>query len=152
LHRDLKSKNILLDNQLNAKLTDFGVSRESSVRTMTAGVGTSLWMAPEVMMGERYNEKADIFSFGVVLSELDTHAVPYSSAKQAKAGYKIPDSAVLQMVSLGKLRVEFSTSDSIPEMAELGKACVAMNPKDRPTTTDVLYTLHNALNSMYAVM
>ncbi|KAL4123948.1 hypothetical protein PRIC2_009792 [Phytophthora ramorum] len=47
LHRDLKSKNILLNKNLDAKLTDFGVSRESADITMTAGVGTSLWMAPE---------------------------------------------------------------------------------------------------------
>ncbi|EEY53027.1 protein kinase [Phytophthora infestans T30-4] len=71
IHRDLKSRNILLTADLDAKLTDFGISRERVDQTMTAGVGTSLWMAPEVLMGERYDDKADIFSFGVVLSELD---------------------------------------------------------------------------------
>ncbi|KAG1707180.1 hypothetical protein DVH05_026376 [Phytophthora capsici] len=59
LHRDLKSRNILLTADLEAKLTGFGISRESSKNTMTAGIGTSLWMAPEVMIGGRYNEKAD---------------------------------------------------------------------------------------------
>ncbi|POM77998.1 Protein kinase [Phytophthora palmivora] len=49
---------------------------------MTAGVGTSLWMAPEVMMGEKYDVKADMFSFGVVLSELDLHTLPYTQAKE----------------------------------------------------------------------
>ncbi|KAG6604543.1 uncharacterized protein IUM83_14135 [Phytophthora cinnamomi] len=49
IHRDLKSKNILLNEALGAKLTDFGVSRERADRAMTADVGTSLWMAPEVM-------------------------------------------------------------------------------------------------------
>lgn len=73
IHRDLKSRNILLDTHLNAKRTDFGISREASDMTMTAGVGMSLWIAPEVMMGERYDEKADVFSFGVVLTELETH-------------------------------------------------------------------------------
>ncbi|ETM47566.1 TKL protein kinase, partial [Phytophthora nicotianae] len=73
LHRDLKSKNVLLTSSLEAKLTDFGISREQADRTMTAGVGTSLWMAPEVMLGERYDDKADMFSFGVLLSELDVH-------------------------------------------------------------------------------
>ncbi|GAB9475092.1 Tkl protein kinase [Globisporangium polare] len=153
LHRDLKSKNILLDSQLNAKLTDFGVSRErSDTTTMTAGVGTSLWMAPEVMMGERYDVKADIFSFGIVLSELDTHSVPYGNVKETESGRRIPDSAVLQMVSLGRLRVKFTTVDTIPEMVELGNACVAVNPKDRPGAADVLYTLHNILKSMFRVM
>uniref|UniRef100_H3GXX8 Protein kinase domain-containing protein n=1 Tax=Phytophthora ramorum TaxID=164328 RepID=H3GXX8_PHYRM len=67
IHRDLKSRNILLDSNMEAKLSDFGISRERLDRTMTAGVGTSLWMAPEVMLGERYDDKADMFSFGVAL-------------------------------------------------------------------------------------
>ncbi|KAG2787274.1 hypothetical protein PC129_g21534 [Phytophthora cactorum] len=49
---------------MDEKITDFGICRERIDATMTAGVGTSLWMAPEVMLGERY----DVFSFGVVLS------------------------------------------------------------------------------------
>ncbi|KAG3058421.1 hypothetical protein PI124_g1504 [Phytophthora idaei] len=46
---------------------------------MTAAVGSSLWMA--VMMGKRYGEKADVFSLGVVISEQDTHELPYFHAK-----------------------------------------------------------------------
>ncbi|POM71262.1 TKL protein kinase, partial [Phytophthora palmivora] len=80
IHRDLKSKNILLTEDLEAKVTDFGASRERQEQTMTAGVGTMLWMAPEVMMAEHYDEKADIFSFGVLLSELDLQSLPYSHA------------------------------------------------------------------------
>ncbi|GAB9475061.1 Tkl protein kinase [Globisporangium polare] len=105
LHRDLKSKNILLDDKLNAKVMDFGVSREQSDRTLTAGVGTLRWMASEVMVGDKYDEKADVFSFGVVLSELDTHAIPYAHAKVSTTGRKVPDTAIVQMVSSGKIRV-----------------------------------------------
>ncbi|KAG3101981.1 hypothetical protein PC129_g231 [Phytophthora cactorum] len=82
IHRDLKSRNVLLNHSMTAKLTDFGISRERLDRTMTAGVGTSLWMAPEVMLGERYGVKADIFSLGVVLSELDVHTLPYAQVKK----------------------------------------------------------------------
>lgn len=146
LHRDLKSKNILLSSQLDAKLTDFGVSREQSDATMTAGVGTSLWMAPEVMMGEQYNEKADIFSFGVVLSELDSHMLPYSQAKHADSGHKLTDTAILQLVSMGRLRVEFS-AHALPELRELGEACVAIEPQDRPTSAEILYKLQLALKT-----
>jgi serine/threonine-protein kinase TNNI3K len=147
LHRDLKSKNILLDSQLHAKLTDFGVSRERSDRTMTAGVGTSLWMAPEVMMGERYDQKADVFSFGVVLSELDSHALPYSQVKETESGRRVPDTAVLQMVAMGRLRVEFS-SNAFESMVTLGNECTALDPKDRPTAPEVLYRLHVLLKEM----
>ncbi|KAF1317287.1 Tkl/drk protein kinase, variant, partial [Globisporangium splendens] len=147
LHRDLKSKNILLDSELNAKLTDFGVSRERIDRTMTAGVGTSLWMAPEVMLGERYDDKADVFSFGVVLSELDSHVLPYSHVNESNSGHRIPDTAILQMVSLGRLRVEFSPH-ALPEMVELAHACVALRPRDRPTAAEVLYRLNCILKSV----
>ncbi|KAF1317415.1 Tkl protein kinase, partial [Globisporangium splendens] len=147
LHRDLKSKNILLSAQWDAKLTDFGVSREQSDATMTAGVGTSLWMAPEVMMGEQYNEKADIFSFGVVLSELDSHLLPYAHAKNADTGQKLTDTAILQLVSMGRLCVQFS-EDVLPELRELGEACVAVEPKERPTAAEVLYKLQLALKTL----
>ncbi|KAL3669714.1 hypothetical protein V7S43_005095 [Phytophthora oleae] len=53
---------------------------------MTAGVGTTLWMAPEVMLGQRYDVKADMFSFGVLLSELDVHTIPYTQTKQQILG------------------------------------------------------------------
>lgn len=75
LHRDLKSRTILLSKgALDAKLTDFGgVSIEKIDCSLTSGVGTSLWTAPEVMLGkQRFSDKADVFAFGVVLSELDT--------------------------------------------------------------------------------
>ncbi|KAG2982894.1 hypothetical protein PC120_g24557 [Phytophthora cactorum] len=141
LHRDLKSKNILLSAELEAKITDFGTSRERVDRTMTAGVGTSLWMAPEVMLGQRYDHKSDIFSFGVVLSELDLHTLPYSHAKDSgKSGRKLPDTAILQMVALGKIRVGFS-SGALESMVALGNSCVAVDPKDRPTAAEALYQL-----------
>ncbi|KAJ0389439.1 hypothetical protein P43SY_011813 [Pythium insidiosum] len=76
LHRDLKSRNVLLNEAYDAKLTDFGASRERADYTMTAGVGSSFWMAPEVMLGQHYDESADVYSFGVMLSELDTHEMP----------------------------------------------------------------------------
>ncbi|EGZ23061.1 hypothetical protein PHYSODRAFT_324321 [Phytophthora sojae] len=111
IHRDLKSRNILLSGTHEAKLIDFGISRERLDRTMTAGVGTSLWMAPEVMTGEKYDDKADVFSFGVVLSELDSHTLPYTQVKQEMLnthGRQITDATLLQRVAMGTVAVEFS--------------------------------------------
>ncbi|CEG39383.1 tkl protein kinase [Plasmopara halstedii] len=143
LHRDLKSRNILLTNNLDAKITDFGASRVRSDVTMTAGVGSSLWMAPEVMMGMRYGEKADVFSLGVVISELDTHELPYSHAKESSSGHPLPDTAVLQMVSLGKLRVQFSPFMA-PDLARFVDSCLNIDPRLRPTAAEVLYFLQVA--------
>jgi serine/threonine-protein kinase TNNI3K len=141
VHRDLKSKNILLTSDLDAKLTDFGASRERVDRTMTAGVGTSLWMAPEMMTGEKYDEKADIFSFGVVLSELDSHALPYTNPKRTR---HTSDLAVLQQVMQGKLQITFSEACP-PALSELGMACASRDPEDRPAAAQVLYKLQLAL-------
>ncbi|KAG3076485.1 hypothetical protein PC121_g7716 [Phytophthora cactorum] len=106
IHRDLKSKNVLLTENMDAKLTDFGISKEQQDNTMTAGVGTMLWMAPEVMMAERYTEKADIFSFGVLLSELDLHTLPYSHAmcdsvtgKKLESGVRCSARGIFELLS-----------------------------------------------------
>ncbi|KAL3669716.1 hypothetical protein V7S43_005097 [Phytophthora oleae] len=137
LHRDLKSRNIQLNKAMEAKLTDFGTSRERLERTMTAGVGTSLWMAPEVMLGEKYDVKADMFSFGVVLSELDTHKLPYTNVKQTTDGHVMADA---QKIATGEVQVGFSQA-SPPSLVELGVACVAVDPNERPSAAEALYRL-----------
>ncbi|ETL95136.1 TKL protein kinase [Phytophthora nicotianae] len=148
IHRDLKSRNILLDEMHEAKLTDFGISRERLDRTMTAGVGTSLWMAPEVMMGEKYDDKADIFSFGVVLSELDLHTLPYAQIKremERSHGRQMSDATLLQRVAMGATSVEFS--DVGPQsMVDLGRACVSVDPSKRPCAAEALFKLQVVLS------
>ena len=76
LHRDLKSLNVLLDHALNCKLADFGWTRVKA-KVMTSKIGTYQWMAPEVINGYKYTEKADVFSFGIILWELATRKPPY---------------------------------------------------------------------------
>ncbi|GLE02632.1 hypothetical protein PINS_up011473 [Pythium insidiosum] len=139
LHRDLKSRNVLLSTSLDACLTDFGVSRELTDVTMTMGVGTLRWMAPEVMQGGRYTDTADVFSFGVVLSELDTHQLPYSVE-----GRNLPDAAIITQISLGSLQVSFSPSADI-NIVDLARRCMAMSPADRPSAEYVM----NSLSQIY---
>ncbi|KAJ0392152.1 hypothetical protein P43SY_006253 [Pythium insidiosum] len=84
LHRDLKSRNVLLTPELDAKLIDFGVARERADHTMTVGVGTLRWMAPEVMSGGHYTETADVFSFGVLHRDLKSRNVLLTPELDAK--------------------------------------------------------------------
>lgn len=149
IHRDLKSNNVLLTENLDAKLTDFGVSRERELQTMTAGVGTMLWMAPEIMMGERYDEKADIFSFGVLLSELDQQTLPYAHARtDSSSGSKVPDAMILQKVTSGVLQVAFSAG-CLPAVVQLGQECVALDPAARPSSPMVVYRLQTIIRQSF---
>ncbi|ETN15448.1 TKL protein kinase [Phytophthora nicotianae INRA-310] len=141
IHRDLKSLNILLNSALEAKVTDFGVSRSYEDRTMTAGVGTGLWMAPEVMSGEAYNEKADMFSFGIVLSELDTHNVPHAENSN------VPPVRLMQSILMGEIRAQFSQAGP-QAVVELGNACLSLDPADRPTAAEAMYKLHCILRDL----
>ncbi|GMF11884.1 unnamed protein product [Phytophthora lilii] len=130
IHRDIKSRNILVDSQKGAKLSDFGESRERTVaRTMTAGVGTARWVAPEIILGEDYSELADIYSLGVLLTELDTHQIPYQTLG-------LEESMIVQQVAVGKLRPK--VSDTCPEIIRrLTHECLQYDPSLRPSAARV---------------
>ena len=59
LHRDLKSDNLLVDKDWNVKVADFGLTRFLDEKKQMTQVGTPMWMAPEVIMGEQYTEKGN---------------------------------------------------------------------------------------------
>eukprot|EP00028_Trichosphaerium_sp_Am-I-7-wt_P001806 CAMPEP_0168528112 /NCGR_PEP_ID=MMETSP0405-20121227/13055_1 /TAXON_ID=498012 /ORGANISM="Trichosphaerium sp, Strain Am-I-7 wt" /LENGTH=313 /DNA_ID=CAMNT_0008551455 /DNA_START=80 /DNA_END=1018 /DNA_ORIENTATION=- len=93
IHRDIKSSNIMImhdGDHYVPKITDFGVGKELSnnlvsslgsggatVTAMTCNQGTPLWMAPEVMRGQPYNQSCDVYSFGLVVYELATGKLPW---------------------------------------------------------------------------
>uniref|UniRef100_M4C5R3 Protein kinase domain-containing protein n=2 Tax=Hyaloperonospora arabidopsidis (strain Emoy2) TaxID=559515 RepID=M4C5R3_HYAAE len=139
IHRDLKCNNILLTDNLQPKLIDFGVSRGLVDITMTAGVGTPYWAAPEILEGKRYTEQADIYSFGVVLSELDTGEIPYHNAV-TESGGQATSFQILQDVMAGSLRPSFSR-DCPPRIRRVGLACLSLDPSDRPTTNQLIQGL-----------
>ncbi|KAJ0391243.1 hypothetical protein ATCC90586_010823 [Pythium insidiosum] len=108
---------------------------------MTQRVGTVHWMAPEVMKGERYGDRADIFSFGVVLSELDTHQLPY-----AVDGRALPAEAVMLRTLMGTLELSFS-AHADPVVVRLAQQCAARDPDQRPSAAAVLATLEQVLRA-----
>lgn len=82
IHRDLKSHNILLDDKYNAKISDFGLTRfkevnKTSGNARVESLGTVFWSAPEVLSGNPHTEKADCYSFGVILWEMFHRTDPY---------------------------------------------------------------------------
>ncbi|RLN32644.1 hypothetical protein BBJ28_00000433 [Nothophytophthora sp. Chile5] len=141
VHRDLKSRNVLLSSDLRAKLSDFGTSRFRSLdNTMTAGVGTGRWLAPEVITGDsNYGPAADIYSFGVLLTELDTHEIPYSK-ENGSNGQKLSDMAILHQVATARLRPKVGETCA-PALRQLVKMCLVQEPALRPTAPAIAYEL-----------
>mmetsp|Transcript_51753 Transcript_51753/g.129911 ORF Transcript_51753/g.129911 Transcript_51753/m.129911 type:complete len:515 (-) Transcript_51753:971-2515(-) len=81
IHRDLKPSNLLIDEYRNVKVCDFGLSAVKTIGTTLQDKdsipGTPLWMAPEVLMGKPLDEKADVYSFAIVMWEMVAQEEPF---------------------------------------------------------------------------
>jgi len=77
IHRDLKSDNLLVDENWTLKIADFGFARIKEENMTMTRCGTPCWTAPEVIRGEKYNEKADVYGFGIIMWEVLTRKIPY---------------------------------------------------------------------------
>ncbi|KAE9332676.1 hypothetical protein PF008_g14833 [Phytophthora fragariae] len=145
LHRDLKSLNVLLTEDLQAKVSDFGLSRETSFdETMTSGVGTLLWTAPEVLRGERYSEKADIYSFGVVLAELDTCMPPYAFSQGGRKNKGKNDMDWVPLIASGRASPPFRP-DCPRAIRDLAAQCLDQDPSKRPPAMQIVYMLRSKI-------
>ncbi len=91
IHRDVKAANILLSRDGNVKLGDFGTTREMSADTMNYTLcGSPFWIAPEVMSGDKYDGKADVWSLGITCFEMATTVTPYHNVPPVRLPLHIP--------------------------------------------------------------
>ena len=85
IHRDLKSTNILIDEDYYPVICDFGIARFAHTdEPLTECIGPLQWMAPEVLEGSDYSFPADVFSFGTILYEMSTGLVPWGNVETTK--------------------------------------------------------------------
>ena len=91
IHRDIKLENLLLDEDYNLKLADFGyASKLAKERRYTKAVGTSVYFAPEIHAGNSYSdEQADLFAAGIILFTMVAGHMPFSKAKSEDKIYNL---------------------------------------------------------------
>ncbi|ETV90771.1 TKL protein kinase [Aphanomyces invadans] len=109
IHRDLKARNVLLDPLKRTKLTGLGNPNETFEMAMTKDVDAFRWMAPEVLQGYGFTTAADIYSFGMLLSEIDTHDIPYNDMVYRPSRHQsIKDTAIFAALVSGRLKPTFT--------------------------------------------
>ncbi len=130
VHRDLKSANLLVNDSWRVKIADFGLAKLADVSKMRQQslAGTYQWMAPEMMEGRPYNEKVDVYSFGIVLWELCSKRLPFT---------EFPNE-----VALSRAVVDRGVRPPIPRdtprsLAELMVRCWQPDHRRRPSFNEI---------------
>ncbi|XP_059200455.1 mitogen-activated protein kinase kinase kinase 20-like [Centropristis striata] len=136
IHRDLKSRNVVMTADRVLKICDFGASKFLSHTTHMTVVGTFPWMAPEVIQSLPVSETCDTYSYGVVLWEMLTREVPFK-------GFEGLQVAWLVVEKQERLTIPTSCPASF---AELMRKCWQADPKERPQFKQVMVTLETMAN------
>ncbi|GJN03905.1 hypothetical protein PR202_ga21400 [Eleusine coracana subsp. coracana] len=149
VHRDIKTTNILLDDHLTAKVSDFGASRgisidQSSVTTPSVQ-GTYGYLDPEYFYMRRLTEKSDVYSYGVMLVELLTRKKPTMLVSSEGVGLVAHFIMSLNQGKLNEVLDELIIEEGeveAEEVAAIAAMCLRLKGEDRPTMRNVEMRLH----------
>ncbi|KAG8385798.1 hypothetical protein BUALT_Bualt03G0082700 [Buddleja alternifolia] len=132
MHRDLKSNNLLLNDEMRVKVADFGTScLETQCMEAKGNMGTYRWMAPEMIKEKNYTRKVDVYSFGIVLWELTTALLPFQGMTPVQAAFAVAE----------KNERPPLPGSCQPALAHLIKCCWAANPSKRPDFSEIVSAL-----------
>jgi len=132
IHRDLKSKNVVITADMLVKLCDFGSSRYFDQTTKMSIAGTYPWMAPEVIQSMPVSEACDTFSYGIVLWEMLTREIPFHGFEGVQVQY-------LVVVKEERLAIPSSCPK---EFSKLLTSCWLTEPKQRPSFQEIQKILY----------
>ena len=130
IHTDLNTSSILLDADDYPYIADFNLMEkvdDSSNRRL----GIRPWNAPEMMTSDQYNEKVDVYSYGIILWELLTHEIPFRGMSPYSVVYEVKENNIRPLIP----------QNCPPRLAKLIEACWDQIPEKRPDFTSIVTIL-----------
>ena len=135
MHRDLKIENVMLNYAYEAKIIDFDLVHFAAVeeeisRSLTKGIGTFSYMSPEMSNEEEYNNKTDVYSYGIFLFFMFTGHLPKQTLKE-------------KMTNEKPIRFPHSSASISKYCIQLIKNCIEFDPSKRPSFAEIINDMKN---------